>query len=484
MQGTYYEQPFLKHFLDAIVLCEMAEDLPHLAVSRHSSLARASIMASTFSLEAASNTLMSPIQAPGRLIELVDQGQVLDKYEFVLFGAQPTKVFDRGSKHAQAVKELFEIRNKYVHPRGQKRTITHRELGEGAITILKQDKPSNILGLPASPQDWGSQNARRVLQATSDFLDHFVIDLCELEPDLVRRLFLSTIDIDGRAGLLLPNEQRTILRRALSKSTTSFRLARILVGMEAPPPPLVVITFKYSWGLGGLQLHDQIKTIEVDAEELTHEVVVNAVQRFLIWFEEAEHYPYGRRLILFEARSEDESICATFRLHSFDWMKNAPEGTGRHRPIGLVADVEKQLFFNAILGVRREERNVFIVALLDSGDGRELKLSLESSIQLIQSVAMNRRGDWHAEEINEAKPEKIEKKGSDFEVEEVDIVAFDPRSRTTFLTYRAKSGRVIQVNMRPSTLMTIFNLVQGVVLNLTEGLPQNPNLKRTPDGPA
>lgn len=482
MKGTYYEQPFLKHFLDAIVLCEMAEDLPHLVISRHSSLARASIMASTFSLEAASNILMSPIQAPRRLIELVDQGQVLDKYEFALFGAQPTKEFDRGSKHAQAVKELFEIRNRYVHPRGQRRTITHRDLGKGAFTILKQDKPSNVLELPASPQDWGSQHARRVLQATSDFLDYFAIDLCELEPDLIRRLFLSTIEMDSRAGLLLPNEQRTILRRALSKSKTSFRLARVLVGMDAAPPPRVTITFKYSWGLRGLQLHDQRKIIEVDAEELTHEVVVNAIQRFLIWFEEAEHYPHGRRLILFEARSEDESIWASFRLHSLDWMKESPEGTGRHRPIGLVADVKKQLFFNAVLGVRHEDRSVFIIALLDNDEGRELKLSLEASIQLLQSIAMNQRSDWRAEDISEAMPEKIERKGSDYEVEEVEIITFDPRSETAFWTFRAKSGNIIQINMKPSTLMCIFNLVRGAVLeSSTQSATES---QRAPDSTA
>ena len=479
MKGTYYEQPFLDHFLDAIVLCEMAEDLPHLAMSRHSSLARASIMASIFSLEAASNVLMVPIQAPRRLVELVDQGQALDKFELVAYGVQPGKIFDRGSKHAQVVKELFDVRNKYVHPRGQKRTITHRELGEGAFTILKQDKPSNVLGLPPSPQDWNSKHARQVLQATSDFLDYFVIDLCELESDLVRRLFLSTIDIDGRAGLLLPSEQRNILRRAASKLNVSFRLGRILVGMEATPPPSVKISFKYSWGLRQGQLHDQRKIIEVDAEEINHEVLVSAVQRFLIWFEEAEHYPYGRRLILFEARSEDESICATFRLHSFDWMKEAPAGTGRHRPIGLVADVTKQLFFNAVIEVRRDNRDVVMVVLLDNGEGREIRLSLEASRQFLQSIALNRRSDWIAEELSKTKPERIESKGRDYEVQEVDIIAFDPTSKTAFWTYRAKSGSVIQVNMKPSILMILFKLVLDAVLDLERG-PTEP--RPTADG--
>jgi hypothetical protein len=144
-------------------------------------------------------------------------------------------------------------------------------------------------------------------------------------------------------------------------------------------------------------------------------------------------------------------------------MKEAPEGTGRHRPIGLVADVKKHLFFNAILEVRREDRSVFIVALLDNDEGRELKLSLEASIQLLQSVAMNRRSDWRAEEISQAKPDKVERKGSDYEVEEVDIVTFDSRSETAFWTFRAKSGHVVQINMKPSTLMCIFELVRRAV---------------------
>lgn len=467
MKGTYEEQPFLKHFLDAIVLHEMADDLPLLAMSRHSSFARASIMASTFSLEAAANILMSSIQAPRRLIELVDQGRVLDKYELVLFGVQPTKKFDRSSKDAQAIQELFDVRNRYVHPRGQKRVITHREMGESEITIQKQDKATNHLGLPTSPEDWSSAHAQRVLQATSDFLDNFVIDLCQLEPDFIRRLFLSKIEIDGRASLVLPGEQRTILRRAISKSSIDFRLTRVLMGMETTATASLKVLFTYSWGLGDLQLHDQRKVIDIDREEITSEAIVHAIQRFLIWFEEAEHYPYGRRLIVFEARSEDGSIrYASFRFYETDWMKEAPTGTGRHRPMGLVADVNKHLFFNAVLGVRRQNREVVLTVLLDSGEGRELRLSLEASKQFLQSVAINRRRDWCSEEVSQAKPERIETKGKDYEVEEVNIIAFDPSSRTAFWTYKARSGRAVQANMQPSILMTIFDSVHAAVMEI------------------
>ena len=464
MNGTYYEQPFLEHFLDAIVLCEMAGDLPILAMSRHSSLARASIMAATFSIEAAANILMMPIKAPQRLIDLVDKGQVLDKYEFVLMGVQPNESLDRNTMRTQAVKELFTVRNMFVHSRSQKRAIKSRDLGEGAFTVQKQDKATNILGLPSSPEDWTVHHALRVLQATSDFLDYFVIDLCKLEDDLIRKLFLCTIETHGKSGLVLPAEQKNILHRALSKYSIDFRMARLLIGSDVLKTRSVKLFFSYTWGMKSIQLHDQKKIIEVDGDEVTSEIITNAVQHFLIWFEEAEHNPYGRRLILFEAWSEDGSErYATFRTYLTDCMKEAKSGTGIHRPIGIVPGTKAQLFFNAVLGVRRDKGELTLTVLLDTGKGRELKLNLEASMQFLQCVTLNRRNEWISEGVTDLKAEMIETKGKDYEVNEVDRIGYDPTSRTTIWTYKARSGCLMQANMKPSTLIAISELIQCAI---------------------
>jgi hypothetical protein len=464
MNGTYYEKPFLNHFIDAIVLCEMADDLPFLHMSRHSSLARSSIMASIFSLEAAANILMTPIRSPQMLLDMVDQRPSLDKYEFILFGVQPDKKFDRGAKYVQRVRELFEIRNKYVHPKSKAHAISSRELGEGAITIQKQDKPNN-LGLPISPDDWAASHAHNVLKAASDFLDYFVIDLCEFEADMIRRLFLNTIEINDKNGLVFPDEQKNVLHRAVSKYSIDFRMTRLLLDLSESNGRRVKLLFSYSWGLRGMQLHGQNKIIEIDGEGVSSEIVANAVQLFLIWFEEAEHYPYGRRLIEFEVRSEDKSArYASFRTYITDWMEEAQEGTGKHRPIGIVADVKGHLFFNAVLGLRRDKNDLLLTVILDSGKGRELRLSLNTCIQFIQSVSMNRRNEWVSEGTYQGDTVTIENKGSDYEVDEVDMIAFDPRSRTTLWTYKARSGKLMQANMKPATLMTIFNLIQDIIV--------------------
>lgn len=301
MKGTYYEQPFLSHFLDAIGLCDMAEALPHISRSRHSALARGAVMACSFSLEAAANILMGPIEAPRNLVKLVDQAKILDKFEFILFGIQPSKKLDRGVAYIQSVVELFEIRNSFVHPRTRKREITRRELGKGVVTIEKKDAKSNLLGLPASPEDWGVDDARRVLKATSDFLDYFVLDLCELENNLARRILLSTVEFEDSANLVLRDDEKDLLRRAACRWSIDFRLAELLLGeppaAEAPNQKLL---FVFSWGLGGFQVHENKRLIEVEGETVTTVVVMAAVQQFMLWFAEAEYRTYGRHLLVFE----------------------------------------------------------------------------------------------------------------------------------------------------------------------------------------
>ncbi len=462
MTGTYYEQPFLKHFLDAVLLCEMAENLPHLAMSRHSSLARASIMASIFSLEGAANLLMKPVEAPAFLLKLVDRANVLEKYEFILFGVKPDKKLDRGSRCVQEVEELFKIRNDYVHPQGQVRVITHREMDGGTFSIQKEDKGSNHLGLPASSEDWSARHARRVLQATSDFLDYFVLDLCEIEAGLARRLFLSAIEVAGKAGLLLPEEQKRVLRRPVQTYPSAFRLARIIVGEAALPGGTVKLLFTFYWGLGNVERHDESTLVEVEGEDVTSETLASAVQHFLIWFAETHHYPYGRHLTLFEVWSEDKSQrYASFA--SYLTEMGALSGTGRHHPVGTVAGTNKHLFCNGVLEVRRDGDEVILTALLDSGIAREWRFSVMTAHQFLHSIALSRRQDWIAEPIVESRPTTVETKGRDFEVEEVEFVTFDAMAATTFWTYMAKSGRKVQVNMKPSTLMKINELLLGAI---------------------
>lgn len=465
MPGKYVEEPFIVLLTDAILLCELAESLPHLAVSRHSALVRASIMSSIFSVEAAANSLMTPAIFPKRLLDYIDKATPIDKFEFVLYAVQPSKNLDRGSKHLQQAAELFEIRNRYVHPRTRSRSINFKQLDENRVSIEKTDEKSKHLQIPASPEDWGAEDARRILKATSDFLDHFALELCELKVEEIFGTIFSRVDIEGNVKFVFTAEHREAIVRARKRWKIAFSflgdIPKLITGVSGDEPSFLRLLFKYSWGRGGLQVHEQRKVIEVEVIEVSHIALTQATQHFLLWFQESESEARGRNLIGFEVYSEDGS----YRYAEYSILipnsGEPPKEEPRYRPIGRVSGVEVQAFVNGIYGAEQAPNGSYTVLFKNErGEADKLEIPAQEVAPLRELIWINRRSDWQpAALLSGEKPSADQDVDRNFSIEEAEFAAFDAMSGTAFLVYKASSGKRVQINMNPGQLLTIFNLL-------------------------
>lgn len=465
---TYAEQPFLGHLADAVLLCELAEQLPQLSFGRHGTLARASMMTAAFCVEAAANALLSPLDAPKFLLDVVDRLPVLDKFHFILFAVQPTRQFERGNRHAQEIHELFDLRSRFVHPRPQDREVTHRHLGDHTYHVRKQAPPTNHLKVPQSPEDWSTRDVIRVLRAISDFLDYFVLDLCEFPGEEARSILLARIDVDGKRGLLLPRRLRHVFARACTRWPIDFRLVRLLTATDSDSEdgPSLQLDIRYSWSKGGMQVHDIPLSVSVPAPQVSNAALADGIMRFLLWFDEAQAVPFGRSVTQFDIHSEHGKLA--------EYRAFVPSGRGDPDPvsdpqaIGVVMGVDQHFFANGLVNVRLDGALVFITLLVEGGTGRVLTVPVEEAVMLARWIAINRRNEWVADADPVAMPEVVDEKGSDYRVTRVEVFAYDPTSRTTFVTYDAEHGRKVQFNMSGGTAML---LLTELAARLSTGIP-------------
>lgn len=457
--GEYIEQPFLGLLTDAIVLCELSEQLRRTGLGRHGTLARAAVTTGAFCIEASANALLGPVEAPEFLRNLADRLPIVEKFAFILFAVRPDGELDRGTKHVQEIRELFEVRDQLVHARARSRVVTHKDLGDGTIQISKTAPPTNHLRLPRSPEDWRASHAVRVLRAVSDFLDFFVLDLCEVKREEAAAILLSRVTIGGSERIVLPGRQRAILDRAIRRWPIDFRLIRLLLTREgagdSQQKETLEVEARFSWGAGPVQLHDNRLSIEVDAPAVSSAVVSEAVMKFFTWFEEAQALPFGRSLVYFELWTEKEGRLVEYRTFLPD-LPNAAGPAAEERPMGVVAGVATHFFANAIVEVRRPDDVLLVTFVLEDGSGRAVTFPAGEASALVQLIAMNRRSTWEPNDLPTPGPIVVHEKGRDYVVREVEIFAYDPTSRTAFLTYRAETGRTVQVNMSTATAARLF----------------------------
>jgi len=457
--GQYIEQPFLGLLTDAIVLCELSEQLRRTGLGRHGTLARAAVTTGAFCIEAAANALLGPVQAPQFLRNVADRLPIVDKFAFILFAVRPDAELDRGTKHVQEIRELFDLRDQLVHARARSRAVSHKDLGDGTIQISKTDPFTNHLRLPRSPEDWSAAHAVRVLRAVSDFLDFFVLDLCEVNREDAAAILLSRVTIRGSEGIVVPSHQRVILDRAMRRWPIDFRLIRLLLTREgtggSQEKETLELEARFSWGAAAVQVHDNRLPIEVDGPAVSSAVVSEAVMKFFMWFEEAQALPFGRSLVHFELWEEREGRLVEYRTFLPDWT-NAARPAAEERPMGVVAGVATRFFANALVEVCRTDDVLLVMFLLEDGSGRAVTLPAGEANALLQLIAMNRRSSWEPNDLAAPGPDVVHEKGRDYVVREVDIFAYDPTSRTAFLTYRAESGQTAQVNMSTATAARLF----------------------------
>jgi hypothetical protein len=198
--------PFITLFSDAIIFCHLSEN-PALTRSARSSLARASILNSVFTLECAANVLLNGLGLPKEEYVRLERMPVLDKYESMLWMTRPNINFDRGRKEVQAVRELVRIRNAQVHVRTREQEVVAEYVDQFTWKFEAPEKSSrSIVGIPDNSDSWDHGHGQRALKALDDFLKLYLLEYAELSPFEVNVMLFSNISVDGKPTILIPED--------------------------------------------------------------------------------------------------------------------------------------------------------------------------------------------------------------------------------------------------------------------------------------
>ncbi|TCS33788.1 hypothetical protein BCF53_1492 [Reinekea marinisedimentorum] len=185
-------------YSDAINLAKLSISLTE-NESNGDVLARNSVLNSIFSLEAAANCFLDCCDQPKSLSKSFDKLAMVEKYELLLLYKNREKRLDRGSAIVQKVSELVSKRNSYVHPRPksiepqyEKNEITERDYQFSKNSLL-----SSSMGFPENPMEWNGENAVQAINAVSDFMSMFLIEMCELTPKDSMQFLCDELYEDG-----------------------------------------------------------------------------------------------------------------------------------------------------------------------------------------------------------------------------------------------------------------------------------------------
>lgn len=190
--GTHRQPGFIDLLCDAAFQLRMAiASQDSYMENRHS---RASIMASTFTLECAANALMISLSLSSNLGEVMDRLPLLSKFDLYLKIQTQDLALDPGDARVSKVAELVRIRNAFVHPK-----VTHIDVELGELTDIGSafswpmemaPKVWSTTKIPKPPLFWSRIHAESALDATTDFLAYF-FNLAEAEPEKVKDLLFQ-----------------------------------------------------------------------------------------------------------------------------------------------------------------------------------------------------------------------------------------------------------------------------------------------------
>ncbi|WP_194866761.1 hypothetical protein [Pseudoalteromonas sp. PPB1] len=185
-EAQWLSRPFFELFCDAIELARGSK------LDEPSVTARASILTVILSIEAGANCFLDCYPMSKHLKQSIDKFSPLDKYDFLfsmrMDGTQSH--FDRGSKQVQNIKEMINLRNKYVHPKPKANNVKLEEMS-GNNTFSQGEKLTPQLKIPEESSCWNGEHARCVINAVADFLSFFLIKLCKYDSKEATR-FLSS----------------------------------------------------------------------------------------------------------------------------------------------------------------------------------------------------------------------------------------------------------------------------------------------------
>jgi len=212
---TWTMNPFAGLLTDAIVFDGFAhtteiEDFP--AVNRY---AKAAVTNAVLAIEAGANSCLARMTYPEIVVKQLDKLPVVDKYD-VLYVSMLGKKLDRGCRHFQAIKELFQLRNQYVHPKIKKVEMKIKSSGNGRKTYQKDmeyKKTSPVLKIPYDFSTWTGEHSRSVVKATISFLNYFFVELCGLNSEKSSELLSVFVKGPVNTATLLSASERDVLHR-------------------------------------------------------------------------------------------------------------------------------------------------------------------------------------------------------------------------------------------------------------------------------
>ncbi|RYD32271.1 MAG: hypothetical protein EOP87_13155 [Verrucomicrobiaceae bacterium] len=195
--GTFRQPGFLDLLSDAAFQWRLSQAAETYEENRH---ARASIIASAFSLESCANCLIDDLEVSSSLASELERLPTFAKYEIVAELLGKSNIFDRGRHEVQIASDLIQVRNGFVHP---KVASIKAEIGE----IEEQEEhfawPIEFLpdlrsgtGLPRVALFWSSTNAATAFRGATRFFRLLLVDWFQFDTDKIRSLFFPRVQAE------------------------------------------------------------------------------------------------------------------------------------------------------------------------------------------------------------------------------------------------------------------------------------------------
>jgi hypothetical protein len=225
----YIANPFTGLVVDAIAFALQAQEADPDSDDA-GRCARASIVHSVFSVEAAANSCLEHLSISHKLRDVVERLPTLDKFEFSASLWKPGAAFDRGCRSVQAIAELVDLRNGYVHPRKTRKSAEQSAADSGTYTFNVAATTTGQLRWSRDRLHWNATQAREALRVCLDFLEYYFRQLLQLDEARCDHLLADSFE-DGQFSFTL----RT------SSWNSVFRRARVELGCDfstlgiAPP---------------------------------------------------------------------------------------------------------------------------------------------------------------------------------------------------------------------------------------------------------
>lgn len=170
---------------DSISLGMMSQVAPDNDAS--TTLARASVVATTLYIEACANCCLDHLDLPSRFADEVDRLSTAAKLEIFLRLKYPGRTMDRSRVEYQGYSELKRFRDVFVHPRAQQ--YQWKSWSEEESESFSPQ--TSLLGLPLIPSYCGPEVVPVALKASHAFMSYFFRELCRMRPLHVTGLLFS-----------------------------------------------------------------------------------------------------------------------------------------------------------------------------------------------------------------------------------------------------------------------------------------------------